>query len=57
MMTLAAPCVQNSLFYFARITAIKFNASFLGALFTVGLPATKGTTQVTATGITRVGKK
>jgi len=57
MMALAAPCVQNSLLYFARITAIKFNASLLGALFTVGLPATKGTAQVTATGITRVGKK
>jgi hypothetical protein len=57
MMPLAAAFIQIFLLYFAGITSVKFKASLLSALFAVGLPATKGTTQVTATGITRVGKE
>ena len=57
MMPLAAAFIQIFLLYFAGITAVKFKASLLGALFAVGLPATKRTAQVMATGITRVGKE
>jgi len=57
MMPLAAAGIQILLLYFAGITAVKFKASLLGALFAVGLPATKRTAQVTATGIARVGKE
>jgi hypothetical protein len=57
MMMLAAERIQILLLYFTRITAVKFTASLLGAFFAVVLPATKRTAQVTATGITRVGKE
>jgi hypothetical protein len=57
MMPLAAAGIQIFFLYFALITAVKFKASLLGALFAVGLPATKRTSQVTATGITWVGKE
>jgi hypothetical protein len=57
MMPLAAAFIQISLLYFAGITAVKFKAALFGAFFAVGLPATKGTTQIAATGITRVGKE
>jgi len=56
-MALAAAGIQIFLLYFACITAVIFKASLLGALFAVGLPATKRTTQVPATGITRMGEK
>jgi hypothetical protein len=54
MMALAAALIQIFLLYFACITAVKFTASLLGALFAVGLPATKGTTQIIPAGIARM---
>jgi len=57
MMPLAAAFIQIFLLYFACITAVKFKASLLGALFAVGLPATKGTTQIITAGIARMSEK
>ncbi|MHC4858347.1 MAG: hypothetical protein ACYTBY_11405 [Planctomycetota bacterium] len=54
---MAATFIQIFLFYFAGITAVKFKASLLGALFAVGLPATKGTTQIIPAGIAWMGEK
>jgi hypothetical protein len=54
---LAAAFIQISLLYFAGITAVKFKASLLGTLFAVGLPATKGTTQIIPAGISRMSEK
>lgn len=56
-MALTAALIQIFLFYFARSTAVIFSASLIGALFFVGLPATRGTPQVTAAGIARMGEK
>jgi hypothetical protein len=57
MMPLAAAFIQIFFLYFAGITAVKFKASLLGALFAVGLPATKGTTQIIPAGIAWMGEK
>jgi len=57
MMAGAAARIQIFLLYSARIAAVIFKASLLGALFAVGLPATKGTTQVIPAGITWMGEK
>ena len=56
-MAFAAALVEILLFYLARIAAIIFSAAMIGALFAVGLPTTKGTAQISAPGIARMGQK
>jgi hypothetical protein len=57
MRALAAARIQIFLLYSACITAVIFNASLHGALFAMGLPATKGTTQIIPAGISRMSEK
>ncbi|MEA1883284.1 MAG: hypothetical protein U9N62_02025 [Thermotogota bacterium] len=52
-----APGVQILFLYLARFAAIIFNASLYGTYFPMGLPTTKGTTEVLTVSISGMGNK